>query len=557
MLSPFIGRNYKKYVKYLKLKYRQKKITGGNKTISYINLAVVRKDDDKSQMHKCAKAVIHGDVDYVLENIKQSLELSEVGQLEDGSLARCVLVQGDAGIGKTTLAWELCKQWEQHNLLRQYSLLVLLTLRDKTVQKAEVAAELFFHPNPSVSSDVVSIVNNGEGTAFLLDGFDELPQEKQDNSIFVDLITKEIFPDACVIVTSRPSVSDILCKHCSEQNYQHVEVLGFTGEQRNSFVEAWFDENVEESSRADELVEFKQYLDLHPQIRALMYIPLSCSIVLGVYQSSKAWNDVPKTQTELYIHNTLATLSRYLNKKDGKQTWMLKRMKDIPQEEQEKLEKLSKVAYDGIVHQPHKVVFQEEEIPQDLIKDKEAMGFLHVDDDTFRSDSYNFLHLTIQEFLAAYYISTLEPSEQIQRIEDSLDKRHLEIMLRFFAGITKFKSSDGSRIPIEWLQTYYKPGNKLECLRWMFEARDQGLIRQVLGNGTQDLNLLSGTLAPFDCYVLGYCITNSDCQWILVCTLEEEGMKMLSRGSNGCLCNVQVLYLISSDLEAGVTHLGN
>ena len=41
-----------------------------------------------------------------------------------------------------------------------------------------------------------------------------------------------------------------------------------------------------------------------------------------------------------------------------------------------------------------------------------------------------------QRFLAAYRISTLEASEQERNIEDSLDKRHLETMLHFYAGLS-------------------------------------------------------------------------------------------------------------------------
>ena len=510
------------YKHYLKSKYRQTQIEDdkrcNNKPTSprYINLTVVRQHNiDKSEMGKSTK--MRGNID----NIHGSLELKDLDKLHDGSKVKCVLVQGAPGVGKTTMAQELCRQWAEEQLFEHYTLLVLLKLRRKKVQsidkskRAEVAADLFFHPNPSVSSDVVSTVNNGEGTAFLLDGFDELPPKMQKDSVFVDLIKKEIFPDAGVIITSRPSVIDILCNHCSVRSYQHVELLGFTEEQRKDFGEAWFDRNVEESLRADKQHQFEEYLGFHPHIRALMYIPLSCSIVLSVYQSSvKARNNAPKTQTELYTRNTLAILSRYLNKikKDGKEMWNLKKMQDIPHEEQEKLKELSELAYSGIVHQPdQQLIFQEEEIPKDLIKDKEAMGFLDVDDDMFGPNSYNFLHLTIQEFLAAYYISTLEAAEQVQKIEDSIGKRHLEIMLRFYAGLSCIQQgSVASRTLTNWLQTHYVsgPGRKLEYLHWMFETQDKELLRHTMGNGTQDLDLSRQTLSPFDCYILGYCIAN-------------------------------------------------
>ena len=205
-------------------------------------MAVVRKD-------KFTEATIH-DTDYVLREKplklrEKPLKLSEVGRLEDGSLASCVLVQGAPGIGKTTMAHELCRQWVTGEVLKEYSLLILLKLRDKSVQKANNVADLFRHSNPSIPPVVASIVeqDNGNGTAFVLDGYDELPRVMQENSIFAQLINKEVLSKACVIVTSRPSA---LYTHCRPQRNQHLQVLGFTNEQINSFVESWFDENVGE-----------------------------------------------------------------------------------------------------------------------------------------------------------------------------------------------------------------------------------------------------------------------------------------------------------------------
>ena len=479
-------------------------------------------------------------------------------------------MQGAPGVGKTTMAWELCRQWGEEKLLQEYSLLVLLKLRDSCVQKATAVTDLFFHSDHYLQSETAREVNrsDGRGTAFLLEGFDELPQEMQENSIFAQIIDGEILPKASVIITSRPSSSDILFKHCCQQSYQHVEVLGFTEEQINSYVKESF--GCDEQYRC----QFESYLAYYPHIRALMYIPLNCSIVIDVYRSSQERDSiVPRTQTELYTVLTRILLSRYLtdHKVHGKEKrWNLQSLADVPSDVEQNLLKLSELAYQGIVKQ--QLIFHT--IPSGF----ETMGLMDMEYDELESVSYNFLHLTIQEFLAAYYASKLAPSQQVRMIDESIGKQHFVIVLRFFAGLTKFNihhSSDSSfssrlfkflnelvtRTPAKCLQTYYSQhSSKLESLRWMFEAQDKQLLRQALGTGTQDLNLSRQTLAPFDCYVLGYCIAHSDCQWRLNlwwCRLEEEGMRMLARGSGDCLHHVQKIDLSQNIMKNGVIHLGN
>ena len=394
------------------------------KGTKYINLAVVRKDSiDKSEMDKFTEATIHGDIDDITKR-KWSLKLSEVGRLEDGSLARCVLVQGAPEVGKTTMAWELCRQWGEGKLLQEYSLLVLLKLRDSCVQKATAVTDLFFNSDHYLQSQAAREVSqcHGNRTAFLLEGYDKLPQEMQENSIFARVIDGEILPKAGVIITSRPSASDILFKHCCRQSYHHVEVLGFTDEQINSYVK--------ESFGADEQYQhqFESYLACYPHIRALMYIPLNCSIVIDVYRSSKARDSiVPRTQTELYTVLTRILLSRYLtdHKVHGKERrWNLQSLADVPSDVEQNLLKLCELAYQGIAQQ--QLIFHI--IPSDL----DTMGLMDMEYNELESVSYNFLHLTIQEFLAAYYVSKLPPSQQARMIDESIGKKHFVIVLCFF-----------------------------------------------------------------------------------------------------------------------------
>ena len=565
-----------RYAEYLKSKYARKTLLEDDKrqyasrnVARYINLAIIRNDDiDAREREKLVAATVHGTISDITTE-KGSLELNQIGRLEDGSLARCVLVQGAPGIGKTTMAWELCRQWRDGKILKEYSLLVLLKLRDRCVQKAASITDLLFHSDHSLQSAVASQINKNDGreTLFLLEGYDELPQDLQENSLFAKIINGDVLPKAGVIVTSRPSAIDMLRKRCSGQVCQQVEVLGFTEQQINSYVKARFGDEHDQH-------QFETYLTCYPHIAALMAIPVNCSIVIDVYQSSKSLGEsvVPRTQTELYSALTRILLGRHLtaHKVHGNRKWNLQTMADLPSDIEQDLLKLSEVAYTGTIQQ--QLVFHT--VPSNL----ETMGFMNQEHDEQGSISCNFIHLTVQEFLAAYYVSKLPLSEQVQILDNSVGKKHLVIMLRFVAGITKFhvrQTSEASfsgwflksvkrllfRGPVDCLRTMYHGSkrNSMESLRWMFETQDKVLLREALGTETQTLNLEDQTLTPFDCYIIADCISNSDCRWRLCfrsCHILETGMRMLAGRTGGSLSCVETINLCDNALKTGGVHLG-
>ena len=566
-----------RYAEFLKSKYARKSLIEDDKrqyasrnTAKYVNLAIIRNDNiDAREREKLVAATVRGTISDITSE-KGSIELSQIGRLEDGSLARCVLVQGAPGIGKTTMAWELCRQWGDGKILKENSLLVLLKLRDRCVQKAESIADLLFHSDHSLQSAVASHINKSDGreTLFLLEGYDELPQDLQENSIFAEIINGDVLPKARVIVTSRPSAIDVLRKRCSGQVCRQVEVLGFTEHQIDSYVKARFGNERDQH-------QFEAYLTCYPHIAALMAIPVNCSIVIDVYQSSKSLSEsvVPRTQTELYSALTRILLGRHLtaHKVHGNKKWNLQTMADLPSDIEQDLLKLSEVAYTGIIQQ--QLVFHT--VPSNL----QTMGFMNQEHDEQGLASFHFLHLTVQEFLAAFYVSKLPLSEQAQILDDSVGKNHLVIMLRFVAGLTKFhvqqvaeRSFSGrvskfvkglfkSRGPADCLRTMYhgSKDNSMESLRWMFETQDKVLLREALGTETQTLNLARQTLAPFDCYIIADCISNSDCRWRLdfrSCQITETGMRMLAGRTGGSLINVETIDLSHNALKTGGVHLG-
>ena len=80
-------------------------------------------------------ASLHGDIDQILQT-KHPVEIEALLDTQPCKENKCVLVEGAPGVGKTTLSWEVCRRWSEGELFQQYNLVLLLRLRDETVQRA-------------------------------------------------------------------------------------------------------------------------------------------------------------------------------------------------------------------------------------------------------------------------------------------------------------------------------------------------------------------------------------------------------------------------------------
>ena len=148
----------------------------------YVSLAVVEGDD------RCRDEYIghtlQGDVKELMKNRKK-ISVHQILEVEGQSTPGLVLIEGAPGIGKSTLAWELCRKWEEFSCMQQYSLVVLLRLREERVQKVTSVSQLFLSYERKDKDTLVEEVLKvqGKGILFILDGFDELPKTLQKESV--------------------------------------------------------------------------------------------------------------------------------------------------------------------------------------------------------------------------------------------------------------------------------------------------------------------------------------------------------------------------------------
>ena len=150
------------YKTYLQSYYKNNPIARDDKlgispSSEFINLALVR-HDGSTYRHG---ASFSGSTEGVSE---KSLGLDSIVTPD----SRFVLMEGDAGMGKSTLCWELCRKWDDLKSLQHYKIVVLQKLRERRLQKATTLNEIFHHDNPALSKGVVAEMYRCEGEGVLL-----------------------------------------------------------------------------------------------------------------------------------------------------------------------------------------------------------------------------------------------------------------------------------------------------------------------------------------------------------------------------------------------------
>jgi len=218
-----------------------------------------------------------------------------------------------------------------------------------------------------------------------------------------------------LVITSRPISSEKLQKVADIT----VEVLGFTEESKISFIEKELDGYQGEISRLTSI------LNIWFDINSCCYFPIMMTILVYILKHDE---NLPNDEAELYEKFVILIIVRFLKKLEMKSIPPVTDMhlKKLPPIYKNYLGSLSKLAYEFI--KVNKIVFTKEDVEivcRNFNLDSfNGLGLLNYTEYTKcigfdKCIYYNFLHLSIQEFLAAYYIDSLDISEQFQLLKST------------------------------------------------------------------------------------------------------------------------------------------
>ena len=545
----------------------------------YGRLALIEKQDSSTQAQS-AWHLLRGQVDKTVKLTgNKEISVEDVLQPTDSSLSLRVVIDGPPGIGKTTLCRKLLNMWSNGTLVyQQYDLVLYCPLRNSKIATATTLADLFEHQlNRYKNVPKWFEERDGEGLMIIFDGWDELSEQLRQSSLAASIIHRKQLDQCSVIVTSRSYASSSLLEIMSNLS-RHVQVIGFSEEEISTVIiqtlqkdtklaQELIHENTEQdkrilkyrpnakyklhftttqSSKDSQLaVKLINDLEVRNDVQSLCYVPLVCSMVILVY--CKEGGHLPTTLIQLYENFILQTIRRHIKRHDINPR-TLGSLSSLPSQLAKPLQEMCQLAYTNLANT--RMTFSSHQLQSLSEAVKEDYLGLMTTFTEYDEEKYQFLHLSIQEFLAAWWIAKHEKKTE-EVFKDHFDDDHFRMCLRFVAGLTQLEHESYQqyfnkqqldlqckRKPLFGFETchlsyfYQNPEIKIQILendhinsddfdnvpilllQLLYESQNTTLcqvLAQSINNHSLCLDEVS--LSLFDWLCLSYCINNSNTTW--------------------------------------------
>ncbi|XP_035984194.1 NACHT, LRR and PYD domains-containing protein 12-like [Fundulus heteroclitus] len=356
---------------------------------------------------------------------------------------RVVLTNGVAGVGKTFSVQKFTLDWAEGLENQDVRVVVLLSFRELNLIRGEQHSLLtllhVFHPTlQKLPAEQLA----RHKLLFIFDGLDEsrlsldfshsrlvsdVTQKSSVDVLLTNLIKGNLLPSALVWITSRPAAANQIPPSCVARV---TEVRGFSDAQKEEYFRRRFSDE-ELSSRI--ISHIKTSRSLH----IMCGIPVFCWITATVLENmltTEQRGELPKTMTDMYSHFLLVQTRRKKNKYHGGHG---RSPQELMEADREVLLKLGRLALEHL--EKGNIMFYQEDLQQCGLDVTEASVYSGVCTEIFKRESvifqkavYCFVHLSIQEFLAAVYMFHCFTSRNTQVVENFLGDKYSETSLDEF-----------------------------------------------------------------------------------------------------------------------------
>ncbi len=472
---------------------------------------------------------------------------------EEKDQIKTVLTKGIAGIGKTVSVQKFILDWVDGKANQDVDFMFVLPFRELNLirdhQYSLHRLLLDFHPE---LQDLDSKMYEECKVVFIFDGLDEsritlmfsddqkvcdVTETSSVGVLMTNLMKGDLLPSALIWITSRPAAANqIPFKYINRL----TEIQGFNESQK----EEYFRKRISDQHQASRIIShIRRARSLH----IMCHIPVFCwisSTVLQKLLEEDLSAEIPQTLTEMYIHFLLIQINMRNQKYEERDP------EKLLQSNREVIVKLAEVAFKQLMK--GNVMFYEEDLIESGVDVTDASVYSGICSEIFKEEPvihqrkvYSFIHLSVQEFLAAFYlfychiiknIDTLKFFDLIYSfIKNTVDKAlasengHLDLFLRFLLGVSlesnqrllqdllthTENSSESIRRTTQYIKDKIKDEHGLSTERsinlflCLLEVKDQTLSREIQEFMKSDKHS-EKKLSPAHCSTIAYMLQISE-----------------------------------------------
>ncbi len=523
----------------------------------------VNEEHEVLQMEKTARTQHSQDTPIYCNDI---FKASAEPGCEEKDQIKTVLTKGIAGIGKTVSVQKFILDWAEGKANQDVDFMFVLPFRELNLirdnQYSLHRLLLDFHPE---LQDLDSKIYEECKVVFIFDGLDEsritlmfsdaqkvcdVTETSSVGVLMSKLMKGELLPSALIWITSRPAAANQIP---SKYINRLTEIQGFNEPQK----EEYFRKRISDQHQASRIIShIRRARSLH----IMCHIPVFCwisSTVLQKLLEEDLSAEIPQTLTEMYIHFLLIQINMRNQKYEERDP------EKLLQSNREVIVKLAEVAFDQLMK--GNVMFYEEDLSESGIDATDASVYSGICTEIFKEESvihqrkvYSFIHLSIQEFLAAFYVfySYITKNKKplqfflqelrsnrfkvslFNLLKSAVDKAleskngHLDLFLRFLLGVSLESNqrllqdllthtenrSESIRETAQYIKDKIKhpddryplsAGESINLFLCLLEVKDQSLSREIQEFVKSD-KYSEEELSPAHCSTISYMLQMSE-----------------------------------------------